>query len=58
MSPIKPRGPQAKATRADIEKAWHRLRAAADTGDLQASAMLIALTERRPLLPATVGTAA
>jgi hypothetical protein len=58
MTTTKPRGPQAKATRADIDKAWQRLRAAADTGDLQASAMLIALAERRPLLPSPGSIAA
>ena len=50
MSTTKPRGPQHKATRTDIAKAWTRLRTAADTGDLQASALLIALAERRPLI--------
>lgn len=58
MSTTKARGPQLKATRSDIEKAWQRLRAAADTGDLQASALLIALAENRPLLPASEGLAA
>ena len=49
MSTTKPRGPQQKATKNDIAKAWSRLRTAAETGDLQASALLIALAERRPL---------
>lgn len=51
MSTPKQRGPQYKATRTDIEKAWLRLRDAADTGDLQASALLIALAESKPLMP-------
>ncbi|MDB5984764.1 MAG: hypothetical protein JWQ69_5779 [Pseudomonas sp.] len=45
----KPRGPQAKPTRAELNAAWYRLRAAADQGSVQASALLIALVENRPL---------
>mgnify|MGYP003608012491 CR=1 FL=1 len=48
---IKPRGRQAKPTRNEVAAAWDRLRAAADAGDLQASAMLIALVESKPLTP-------
>ena len=46
---IKPRGRQAKPTRVEVAAAWDRLRAAADRGDIQASAALIALTENKPL---------
>lgn len=46
---IKTRGRQAKPTRREVCAAWDRLRAAADRGDIQASAALIALTEGRPL---------
>jgi hypothetical protein len=45
----KPRGTQAKPTRAELNAAWNRLRAAADQGSVQANALLIALTENRPL---------
>ncbi|MBJ2210333.1 hypothetical protein JFT33_27490 [Pseudomonas carnis] len=45
----KPRGPQAKPTRAEINAAWSRLRSAAEQGSVQASALLIALVENRPL---------
>lgn len=45
----KTRGRQAKPTRREVCAAWDRLRAAADRGDIQASAALIALTEGRPL---------
>lgn len=45
----KTRGRQAKPTRQEVNAAWDRLRAAADRGDLQASAALIALSENRPL---------
>ncbi len=51
MSPTsKPRGHQAKPTRAEVKAAWSRLRSAADQGNVQASALLIALTENRPVL--------
>ncbi|WDH33910.1 hypothetical protein [Pseudomonas chlororaphis] len=46
---IKPRGHQAKPTRAEVKAAWERLRAAAEQGSVQASALLIALAENRPL---------
>lgn len=48
---IKPRGRQAKPTRNEVSAAWDRIRAAADSGDLQASALLIALAESKPLVP-------
>ncbi len=44
------RGQQAKPTIAEVKAAWARLRTAADQGDIQASALLIALTEQRPVL--------
>lgn len=51
MSPTsKPRGHQSKPTRAEVKAAWSRLRSAADQGNVQASALLIALTENRPVL--------
>lgn len=43
------RGRQAKPTRAEVAAAWGRLRAAADQGDIQACAALIALAESKPL---------
>ncbi|OPB16096.1 hypothetical protein BFW91_05555 [Pseudomonas fluorescens] len=49
----KPRGHQAKPTRAEVKAAWGRLRTAADQGSVQASALLIALVENRPLIAAT-----
>ena len=49
MTTIKTRGRQAKPTRVEVAAAWNRLRAAADRGDIQASAALIALTENKPL---------
>ena len=48
---IKPRGRQAKPTRHEVSAAWDRLRSAADGGDLQANALLIALVENKPLSP-------
>lgn len=45
----KTRGRQAKPTRHEVNAAWDRLRDAADRGDLQASAALIALAENKPL---------
>jgi hypothetical protein len=47
----KHRGRQAKPTRSEISAYYERLRAAADKGDVQASALLIALAENRPVLP-------
>lgn len=40
---VKVRGRQYRPTRAEIRAAWDRLRTAADHGDIQASAALIAL---------------
>lgn len=40
---VKVRGRQYRPTRAEIRAAWDRLRTAADRGDIQASAALIAL---------------
>ncbi len=48
---IKPRGRQARPTRNEVSAAWDRIRTAADSGDLQASALLIALAESKPLVP-------
>lgn len=47
----KTRGHQTKPTRAEINAAYERLRIAANSGSVQANAALIALAERRPLLP-------
>jgi len=47
----KTRGHQTKPTRAEISAAYERLRTAANAGSVQANAVLIALAERRPLLP-------
>jgi hypothetical protein len=46
----KPRGLQAKPTRSEVSAAWGRLRSAANSGDLQAAALLVALAENKPLL--------
>lgn len=48
----KPRGPQARPTRAEVSAAWGRLRNAAEQGSIQASALLIALAENKPVLSA------
>ncbi|RXU25525.1 hypothetical protein SAMN05444503_1177 [Pseudomonas sp. BS3767] len=53
-----PRGRNHKATSSDIEKAWRRIRDAADAGNLEASALLIALADKRPLIDAGAGLAA
>lgn len=45
------RGRQHKPTRSEVAANYERLRAAADKGDVQASALLIALAENRPVLP-------
>lgn len=47
----KPRGKQARPTREELASYYSLLRAKAGEGDIQASALLIALAERRPLLP-------
>lgn len=46
---IRSRGQQAKPTRADITAAWARLRQSAGAGDLTAAALLIALSEGKPV---------
>ncbi len=48
--PTKQRGPQAKPTRAELNSAWARLRAAADKGSVEACALLIALSENKPVI--------
>lgn len=53
-SSTKSRGHQTKPTRAEITAAYERLRIAANSGSVQANAALIALAERRPLLPMEV----
>jgi hypothetical protein len=53
-SSTKTRGHQTKPTRAEIIAAYERLRIAANSGSVQANAALIALAERRPLLPMEV----
>ena len=46
--PKKPsRGKQNRPTRSEINDAWQRVRTAAARGDVQASALLIALSEGR-----------
>lgn len=51
----KTRGPQAKPTKFEVCAAWGRLRSAAENGDVQASALLIALVEKRPVFMAADG---
>ncbi|MCQ3001421.1 hypothetical protein NLO98_16855 [Pseudomonas syringae] len=46
----KPRGPQAKPTKAELNSAWARIRSAADKGSVEASALLIALAENKPVI--------
>jgi len=46
----KPRGKQARPTREELTAYYSLLRSKAGEGDVQASALLIALAERRPLL--------
>ena len=51
MNTPKPaRGRQHKPTRSEVTAAWSRLREAAADGSVQASALLIALAENRPVL--------
>lgn len=45
----KTRGRQNKPTRTEVAAYWHRLRSAADQGNVQACAALIALAEKHPL---------
>lgn len=44
------RGAQVKPTRAEVNAAWCRIRAAADQGSIEASALLIALAENKPVI--------
>lgn len=44
------RGRQHKPTRTEVAAAWGRLREAASQGSVQASALLIALTENKPVI--------
>tara|TARA_Y100001973_G_C5205732_1_gene341423 strand:+ start:5542 stop:5718 length:177 start_codon:yes stop_codon:yes gene_type:complete len=48
----KTRGHQIRPTKSEVANAWVRLRTAADQGDIQAAALLVALSENRPILPA------
>lgn len=50
----KPRAKQTRPVRAEVKAAWERIRLAAGSGDIQASALLIALTEHRPLIRADI----
>jgi|GEM_PF-758707 len=47
---VKTRGRQAKPTKAEVADAWERIRVAAEAGNLQACALLIALAENKPLM--------
>ncbi|WP_236175995.1 hypothetical protein [Pseudomonas pseudonitroreducens] len=54
--PIIVRGGQVRPTISETKAAWETIIAAARSGDVQAAAMLVALTERTPLVirdPAT-----
>ncbi|MEE5760317.1 hypothetical protein V2N83_10665 [Streptococcus pneumoniae] len=45
----KTRGRQHRPTRSEVAACYDRLRSAADQGNVQAAALLIALAENRPL---------
>lgn len=47
----KARGKQARPTKGELAAYYGLLRNKASEGDVQATALLIALAERRPLLP-------
>lgn len=47
----KTRGRQRRPTASDVARYYDRLRSAADQGNVQATALLIALAERRPVFP-------
>ena len=49
------RGRQARATKAEVTKAWSRIRDAAEDGSLIGSALLIALSEGKPFAHADGG---
>lgn len=53
----KPRGPQSKPTKAEISAAWARLRSAAQQGNVEANALLIALAENKPAITMGAGLA-
>lgn len=55
--PEKRRGPSRMATRTEVVDAWARLRSAASSGDVQASALLIALSENKPVISLETGLA-
>lgn len=57
MSTKPARGRQARPTRAEVAAYYELLRTKASDGDVQASAALIALAERRPILPMQETTA-
>jgi len=44
------RGRQQHPSRSELVAAWSRIRDAADKGSIQASALLIALSENKPLV--------
>lgn len=46
---IKTRGRQHRPTTSEVARYYERLRSAADQGNVQATALLIALAEKRPL---------
>lgn len=48
--PGKGRGPSRTVTKVEVQSAWNQLRTAAAAGDLQASALLIALAENKPVI--------
>ena len=56
MNTAKSRGRQHKPTQSEVAAAWDRIRTKADQGDVAASALLIALAEKRPVLPVGVST--
>lgn len=49
MKVTKTRGRQHRPTTSEVARYYERLRSAADQGNVQATAFLIALAERRPL---------
>lgn len=49
MKEAKTRGRQHRPTCSEVARYYDRLRAAADQGNVQAAALLIALAEKRPL---------
>ena len=57
MSTKPARGRQSRPTRAEVAAYYELLRTKASDGDVQASAALIALAERRPILPVQDATA-